>query len=149
MKKILTFLHENIEITVQVLSLEVEREYNNLQNHITAVNCQLLIKNEKETEREGSPCYMLVGSDRIPLPAANADDFKNITEIDGEIFVPIIQEYVSSNPSIVDRIKLNGSILGLCDPPERIQYAAAKMDKRKKNGGLVYDERGIAVMEIR
>lgn len=149
MKKILTFFYENIEITAQVLSIEVEKEHNNLQNHVSAMNCQIMIKNEEESKNEGNPCYMFVASIRVPFSSADPNNFIDVKELDTEIFVPAIQDYVLNSPNCIDSIKLNGSILGLCEPPERVQFAASKIDRRKADGGLLYNDQGIAIMEIK
>lgn len=139
-----------MEITAQVLSLEVKDDYNGMKNHATGVYCQILIKNEKTSELEGAPCYAFVSSSRIELPPAKPNTFVDIKDLDTAAFSDVISNAIINNPEIVAKIKFIGGCLGLCEaPPRKQEYTARPIDKRRTDGGLEYNDQGIAIMNLK
>lgn len=149
MEKFLTFKYENIEITAQILSLEVKDNYNGMQNHVTGAYCQIMIKDQRKSELEGSPVYAFVSTTRFEFPPASPNNFVDIKDLDTRIFTDLICNAISDSPEFVEKIKYIGGCMGLCEAPQRNKtYSANILDKRKTNGGLEYNENGIAVMRV-
>jgi len=138
----------NLDITLDFIGMGVLEDVNGMKNCAVTIDCQIMMLNQNLSTEE-SPHFYFVGREQIQLPEPNPEQFVPIKELNYELFLPVIQERILNNERYLFLIQKYGFTMGLCENPEvEVLRSMKKIDKRRTNGGIQYDENGYGTMYL-
>jgi len=153
-----TFNHNNVEVTVEVVEITLEKSKDNFENYVSSIKYKLLIKNTIESVEpkfEGDPetslVYWAYGYDDMETSPPNPDKYIDVKDINIEIFYPQIEEHILSNSNKTYFIEKYGSVLGLCESPPSRDYKNTFVQQNisdVQNKDIQYTDIGLAKITL-